>query len=330
MFGGVPVPLGEAIWFTLAGLLVLAARHRALPYLFLIAIPAVSVVLFQAYVSVLILGTVSVLSLLSYTAVVAMFAMSGTATTPLAGLPREVVHDARAVASRRLVLGVAVLFLLASIAAVRFFSRTVGNPAAAVISALAQQPTDFDLWFESQVRAPAAMPAGTDRILILKFTDYQCEACAESHQWEHSVLAKHLETSRHPITLIVKHYPQDRECNAAAGENHEAACEAAAAVRLAQLQQRGSEMEEWLYSQQALTPQGVRQAAGDVGKVADFDGEYPRALAHIREDIDLARQLGVTSLPTIFVNGVKMEGRLRAEFLDQAITHELRVAATRQ
>jgi protein-disulfide isomerase len=35
----------------------------------------------------------------------------------------------------------------------------------------------------------------------------------------------------------------------------------------------------------------------------------------------------VKATPTFFINGVRIEGGLKPEFLDQAIAHELRVAA---
>ena len=71
----------------------------------------------------------------------------------------------------------------------------------------------------------------------------------------------------------------------------------------------------------------VRVAARDVGGVTDFDAEYPRVLIDIRNDVELARRLGVTGTPTFFINGVRVNGGLRPQYLDVAIASELRAAS---
>jgi protein-disulfide isomerase len=89
-------------------------------------------------------------------------------------------------------------------------------------------------------------------------------------------------------------------------------------------------MEEWLYTHKAgLTRAAVRQAAKEIGGVSDFDVEYPRVLALIKSDVDLGHRLGVKGTPTFFINGVRIEGGLEPQVLDQAIAHELRVNAAR-
>lgn len=338
-FRSLPVALGEVIWFTLALLLTLASHPKSgrgeaetAPYLFSMSMPAFSVVVFQVYASIVVLRAVSIWSIVTYVAVLAIFLISGaSATAPLSDLPRLMLRDTRALATRPIALGVALLFLAAAASAVAFFPRSVGEPTAAVIAALAQQPTDFDLWFESQERTPLALPTDGARVLIVKFNDYQCAACAETYKTEGAVLAKHQAAAPGKITFLVKDYPQDPECNSNVAETvHEAACEAAVAVRLAERNQRGRAMEEWLYAHQTgLTPTAVRQAAKDIGGVSDFGSEYLRVVALIKSDVDAGRRLGVRAPPTFFINGVKIEGALKADFLDQAIAHELRVTAKR-
>ena len=79
-----------------------------------------------------------------------------------------------------------------------------------------------------------------------------------------------------------------------------------------------------------MTPAAVRVAAREVGGVTDFDAEYPRALAEIRSDVELAKRLGVNGTPTYFINGVRISGGLRAQYLDTAIAHELKAAGAAQ
>jgi protein-disulfide isomerase/uncharacterized membrane protein len=336
-FRGVPVALGEIIWFTLALLLMLfpgrrAANDRAeASYPLAISIPAVSVVLFYAYASLVVLGAVNVLNLVSYVAIVGVFVVASVSpTAPLAHVPHRLAQDLRALAATPLMLSAAIVWLAGSASAVVFFSRTPGNPTAALISALAQQPSDFDLWFESQRRVTVGLPPAGAAVLVVKFTDYQCAACAAMFKSEASVLAKYREPAG-TVRLLVKDFPQDAECNpnVQAG-GHEAACEAAAAVRLAREHGRGPQMEAWLYANVSrLTPESVRQAAREIGSIADFDEQYARVLADVRTDIELGQRLHVKTTPTVFVNGVKMEGELTPEFIDQAIAHELRTSASR-
>ena len=47
----------------------------------------------------------------------------------------------------------------------------------------------------------------------------------------------------------------------------------------------------------------------------------------VREDIRSGERSGVTGTPTFFINGVRIDGGLRPEYLDAAIELELKKAA---
>jgi protein-disulfide isomerase/uncharacterized membrane protein len=336
-FQGLPVALGGIIWFTLALLLTMAvdpkgagAESGAAAYLFLISIPAVSIVLFLAYASIFILNVVCILCVASSFAALGVFIFSGViADAPLSGLPQQAVRDVRALAARPFGLGVAIVFLAGAGSAVAFFPRAVVDPAAVLAAALAHQPTDFDLWFESQIRVPIDVPADGAEVLIVKFNDYQCPTSAETYKTHAPVLATYQTAQPGKVKVILKDYPLESECNPNVARTvHAAACEGAVAVRLADRQQRGVAMEEWLYTHKAgLTRAAVRQAAKEIGGGDDFDAEYPRVLASIKSDVDLGARLGVKGTPTFFINGVRIEGAMEPRVLDQAIAHELRVRA---
>jgi uncharacterized membrane protein/predicted DsbA family dithiol-disulfide isomerase len=338
-YRGVPLALGGAIWFTLALLLTPGVRVNSHPgqtdtaaYLFLMSIPALSAALFFSYVSIVVLNAVCIWCVLTYVAVLGIFVVSAMITnTPLAGLPRQIVRDARALVARPLAFGLAIVFVTAAVAAVAFFPRAVNEPTAALAAALAQQPNEFDLWFESQGRARDLLPADGARVLIVKFNDYLCPECAETYKTAGPVIAKYQQALPGEVRLVVRDFPQDPECNPNAGAVfHEAGCEAAVAVRLAERHQRGATLAEWLYTHRAgLTPAAVRQAAKEIGQVSDFDEEYARTIAAITSDVDEGHRLGVTAPPTFFINGVRIEGALKPAILDQAIAHELRVTAAK-
>ena len=68
------------------------------------------------------------------------------------------------------------------------------------------------------------------------------------------------------------------------------------AVRLAAAHNKTDAMEDWLYTHQpAMTPPAVRQAAHDVGQIADFDAKYAATLSLVKSDVALGRQLQVKS-----------------------------------
>ena len=140
--------------------------------------------------------------------------------------------------------------------------------------------------------------------------------------------------AEHPgaVKYVLKDYPLDSECNANvqnAGP-HPAACEAAAAVRLARQHGREEAMIDWLFANQPqLTPPLVRQAARDVGQVIDFDVKYTPTLDLVKSDVALGKQLNVRSTPTFFLNGVKIEGALPPQYFEQAIAYELQHAASK-
>jgi protein-disulfide isomerase len=83
-------------------------------------------------------------------------------------------------------------------------------------------------------------------------------------------------------------------------------------------------MGEWLYAnQRGMTPATVRQAARDVGQVADFDAKYAATLELVKADVALGTQLNINSTPTFFINGVRIDGQWAVQYFDQAIAYEL-------
>jgi protein-disulfide isomerase len=79
-------------------------------------------------------------------------------------------------------------------------------------------------------------------------------------------------------------------------------------------------------NQRDVGPDAVAAAAREVGGVTDFDGEYARVLSLVKQDADKGGRLAIQGTPTFFINGVRIEGAPRAEYLDAAIAHELRRA----
>ena len=115
----------------------------------------------------------------------------------------------------------------------------------------------------------------------------------------------------HPgaVKYVVKDWPWDTTCNFNAGRTipgHEAACDAAAAARMARDRGKYDEMADLAVREPgcAARRRPRRGGHGLLG-VTDFDREYALKLPGIRSDIADGGALGIGSTPTYFVNGVQ-------------------------
>jgi uncharacterized membrane protein len=333
---GVPVAIFGLLWFVVAALLSLVGlrardgvRESVPGYLFVLSTLALAVVLYLGYASLFVLKAVCLMCLTTYAAVVGLFLVSGAATSfPMTTLPRRASRDLRVLVASPLAVTVVVLFFVGAVSTLAFFPREGVSGGAATGSAptpTQDQRSEFERWYVSQPRVALIVPSDGAKVLIVKFNDFQCPACGQSYALYKPILAKHEADHPGAVKLVLKDYPLNRDCNENLSQTiHPAACDAAVAVRLAQLHNRADAMEEWLYTHQTgMTPPAVRQAAHDVGQINDFDVRYPSTLTLVKGDIALGRQLGVKSTPTFFINGVKIEGALPPQYFDQAITYEL-------
>jgi len=335
--GGIPVALFGAIWFAFATLLAaagLTARpsvQQGVPgYLFAGSTLALSMVLYLGYASFVLLKMVCILCVITYAAVIGLFLVSGAATSvPMMSLPRRVSQDLKVLFSSPLAIALTVLFLGGAASVLVFFPRESVLLAAPVAASSQDQRSDFERWYTSQPRVSLVIPAEGAKVLVVKFNDYQCPPCRQSYMEYKTVFAKYESSQPGAVRLVLKDFPLDSKCNSSVTTSlHPAACDAAVAVRLAREHDRVVPLEEWLFANQpTLTPQAVRQAARDVAQVANFDARHDMVIEQTKADIAYGRQLGVRSTPTFFINGVKVEGALPAQYFDQAIAFELARAA---
>jgi len=187
-----------------------------------------------------------------------------------------------------------------------------------------QQKAEFIKSYEALPKVNVPLDPGTAKVLIVKFNDYQCPPCRNSYYEYKPVFAKYAASKQ--VKFVLKHFPLERECNAAvASDLHPASCEAAAAVVMAQMKGTSDKLEEWFFANQpSLTPETVKQAAASVGGIKDFDAQYARALTIVRTDAGLGALLGAKSTPTFIINGRVIAGAMPAFMFDMAIDYELK------
>jgi uncharacterized membrane protein len=346
---GVPVAVLGAVFFFAVLLLMVLGRHlEALAgYLFVASIAGLGVALYLAYATVFVLGTLCLVCLTTYAAVIGLFFVAGAAMPfPLSGLPSRLSRDLGRLSSSPAAL--AALLVVASTAvagAVLFPDEPAGVAAAASPGASAaavqraqgppltdEQKAQVRSAFDTAPRSIVPADAAGASVVIVKFNDYQCPPCGQTYALYQPIKAKWDREAPGRVRFLTRDFPLEPECNVSAPNgSHAAACESAVAVRLAREKDKADEMEAWLFGRQAsLTPALVREGVEEVAGVTDFDARYPEVLATVRNDTALGASLGVNSTPTFFVNGVKIGG-VQPQVLDYLIEYELsKVGAPKQ
>jgi protein-disulfide isomerase/uncharacterized membrane protein len=342
--GDVPVALVGVLYFAFV-LLVIAlcqksatARQNLPLYVFALSTLGLAGVLYFAYASFVVLKAVCLLCVGTYASVIALFVLSGAAAKePMTSLPRRVSSDLRKLVRTPAALASTLAFALLAILAVTMFpggELSASAPETAAGSepqaaAPAPPPTaaaiqQLEAYLAQQPRVPVVAAGGSGAaVVIVKFNDYQCPPCGLTYREYKPVLAKLQKEYPGKIAFVTKDFPLDPECNASGG-GHDAACEAAVAVRLAREKGRAEQMEDWLFENQAsLTPDLVKKGVSSVGGVTDFDARYPKTMELVRGDTTQGIQLGVRGTPTFFMNGLQLPN-LRGEYFEAAVRWELR------
>ena len=339
--GGVPVALLGAFWFGLVLLLTVAHGRgsRELDeniggYLLVLSTPGLAAVLFLGYESFMVLRTLCVLCAVVYVAVVGIFLLSGSASfVPVLSIPRRAVADLGRLVRSPAALGVAGAYLALTVAVVVAFQAEHNGPDSHLGRVAASDPatgaadvdSEFERFWDAQPRFELPVPREGAQVLVLKFNDYQCPSCGQTHFAYEPIFARY--ESSHPgaVRHVTLDYPLDPECNEQTPRGgHMGACEAAVAVRLARRVGRDEQMARWLYeNQQNLSRETIREALAEVAGMTDFDTMYDATIEDVKADIALGGTVEVEATPTFVINGVKITGGLPLQFFDNAIALEL-------
>ena len=340
--GGIPVALLGAFWFGLVLLLTVAGGRGSSElceniggYLLVLSTLGLSVVLFLGYASFMVLGTLCVLCIVVYVAVVGIFLLSGAAASvPMLSIPRRAAADLGRLVRTPAAVGVAGVYLALTAVVVVAFQAEHGAPAVPVVASdpttgSADAGSEFERFWDAQPRVALPVPREGEQVLVIKFNDYECPSCARTHLDYEPIFARY--ESSHPgaVRHVRLDYPLDPECNEQTPRGgHTGACEAAVAVRLARRTGRDEQMASWLYeNQQNLSRETIREALAEVAGVTDFDAMYDATLEDVKADIALGATIEIEGTPTFVINGVNIKAGLQPQFFDAAIALELERAA---
>jgi protein-disulfide isomerase len=161
----------------------------------------------------------------------------------------------------------------------------------------------------------ASQGSATAPVTIVMFSDFQCSHCAATHP----VLKKVMAEYKGKIRFVVRDYPLETL--------HADAFRAAIAANAARAQGKFFEYIEILYrNQNALDAESLKKYAAELGlnpRQFELDLGNEKFAAEVRKDIADGNIYGVSSTPTIFVNGVKVRN-FSAEGFRNAIEKALK------
>lgn len=149
------------------------------------------------------------------------------------------------------------------------------------------------------------------KVTIIEFSDFQCPACKMAEP----VLKQIMETYGDRIKFVYKDFPLDTGCNSNIGmQVHSLACEASEAAQCAFKQGKFWEFHDKLYEKQD-------EWSSDMSKFESYAAEFGLDLnefkdcinngltkSSIKNDIEIAKKIGVDATPMFFINGEKVVG----------------------
>ena len=343
---GVPVAAGGAIWSALVLLLAFGGLRAPKSetaaatggYLFVLATIGLAAVLYFAYASFFVLNRMCLLCVAVYMSGIGIFVLSGAAPQVALGtLPGRIGRDLGALMRSSVATTLAAAWLIGSVGLVAFFPREDASAAFEEVETIApptetlqpEEAAQFEAWLAAQPREDLPIPSDGARVVVVKFNDYQCPACRQTYLEYRWIVEKYGASFPDDVKFVNVDFPLEAECNT--GGVHGAACEAAAAVRMARARDRADEMEEWLFRNQSatMTRDQVKEGLEEVAQIDDFDAQYPAVLEQVRADALLGQRIGIAGTPTYFINGIRLSTSLRPIYFDAVIAYELKRTETR-
>jgi uncharacterized membrane protein/protein-disulfide isomerase len=339
---GIPVALAGVLYFAivlamvgLGGRRTSPARDTVAGYVFALSTIGLAFALYLAWASYFVLGAFCILCAITYVSVIAIFIISGGATSvPMSTLPSRAPRDIRTLVSSPIALALAAVFAIGAVMVIPAFPKERGGSSQSTAQAAPLPPVSDDdrakiaQWWEVQPKRDLPISNDGAKVLIVKFNDYQCPACKLTHETYKAMLNKYISTGQ--VKYVLKHYPLEPECNAnTPNMNHFASCEASAAVIMAGPKGTAGALEDWIFGHigpPMLTSEQVKEAARTVGGITDFDAQYPRVLEQIKVDTGLGGLLKVQGTPTFFINGRSPTSVLPAQYFEVLIQLELQRA----
>lgn len=207
------------------------------------------------------------------------------------------------------------------------YAATAGRPQEEELPAefLSQIKTDFEkeTSYEIPLQDSPSFGPNDSKITIVEFSDFQCPHCASNF--------KNMPATLYPykdhVRVIYKNFPLDPACNS--GGSHRNACFAARASRCV-FKKQGADafkkIQSYLFeNRDTFTKDSVKEKVLSLGlSQGDFDSciDSAQVVQEIKDEIELAKSVGVEGTPAIFINGKQLKMGTQSAVLS-AILKEL-------
>ena len=220
--------------------------------------------------------------------------------------------------------------LLVAVAGGTWAAVRTPAPASTIEEVQARDPKFYE-WYTKLPRKEAADLIDADcprkgdpnaAISIVEFSDFQCPYCVQAFRD-----LRDLTRRRPEVSLVFRHFPLDSSCNRNVKHTlHPDACLAACAAECARQQGRFWEYHDVLFENHERLERDylfryARETALDIPAFrACLD--HPDTRARVDRDVQAGTRVGITSTPTLFINGRTIEGALERTHYDYALIIE--------
>jgi protein-disulfide isomerase len=150
--------------------------------------------------------------------------------------------------------------------------------------------------------------AADRQIVMVEFSDFQCQFCAAAEKNVKEFMTKHKE-----VTLVYKHFPLT--------QIHPEALPAARAAQAASKQGKFWEYHHALFANQAKLAEAFYLETANNLKldINKFNADRKTADAAIVRDFTLGRKLGIDGTPTFIINGEVVSGAATVADLEKVL-----------
>ena len=151
------------------------------------------------------------------------------------------------------------------------------------------------------------------KVTIVEFSDFQCPFCKLAAYKINQIYNKNVELGINQVRVVFKNFPLDVQCNDLfETAPHELACQAAIFARCA-----GAQGKFWEYHNSLFSLDYLEWKMENILAISDqlnLDTEKinkcasdKNTLVQTKKDVNLGNKIGITSTPTIFINGKKVK-----------------------
>jgi len=220
-----------------------------------------------------------------------------------------------------LLIGGILLAAVTGVAGSQFLSRSLTENDREQLAKIKKNLSQQRPRFMETANRPA-MGADNASVTVVEFSDFLCPFCAKASQF-----IKLAESGAHDkVRFVFRHYPLDKACNSRLRSNiHPGACLLAEGAACANEQDKFWEFHDIAFeTKRDISRSKIMDIASKTGlDLNEFKSclDSGRGMQVVAEDIAAARNAGVKSTPTLFINGRLLRGVPKPWVLNEILAY---------